>query len=70
MREDFNMTYGEYYYRVKRDMKLVDGTWVSKPLNMKIPPRMSRKEAAKYYNQKFKEYWNTQGKEKRKARNR
>lgn len=31
------MTYGEYYYRVKYDMKLVNGNWVSKPAYMKIP---------------------------------
>ena len=29
------MTYGEYYYRVKYDMKLVNGNWVSKPLIIK-----------------------------------
>lgn len=52
------MTYGEYYYLVKYDMKLVDGTWVSKPLNIKIPRRMPRDEAAAYYNNKFEKYWN------------
>ncbi len=52
------MTYGEYYYLVKYDMKLVDGTWVSQPINVKIPRRMSRGEATTYYNIKFKKYWN------------
>ncbi len=51
------MTYGEYYYQVKYDMKLVDGNWVSKPLNMKIPIKMSRKDADIYYTQKFRLYW-------------
>ncbi|MEA1893034.1 MAG: hypothetical protein U9N33_10030 [Campylobacterota bacterium] len=52
------MTYGEYYYKVKYDMKLVDGTWVSKPPNMKIPARMSREDADVYYSEKFRKYWN------------
>ena len=51
-----SITYGEYYYRVKYDMKLVDGNWISKPLNMKTPRRMSRKDAAIYYIQKLKKY--------------
>jgi len=50
------MTYGEYYYRVKYDMKLVNGNWISKPLNIKIPRKMSKEDAAIYYTQKFKEY--------------
>ena len=52
------MTYGEYYYRVKYDMKLVNGNWVSKPLHMKIPSKMSREEADIYYTEKFRKYWN------------
>jgi len=55
--EDFSMTYGEYYYRVKYDMKLVDGTWISQPLNMKIPIKMSKDEASIYYTCKLREYW-------------
>ena len=51
------MTYGEYYYLVKYDMKLVDGAWITKPPNMKIPVRMSKDEAAKYYTLKLREYW-------------
>ena len=51
------MTYGEYYYRVKYDMKLVNGNWVSKPAYMKIPRRMSRKDAAIYYTEKLRKYW-------------
>ena len=46
-------------------MKLINGVWVSKPLNMKIPPRMPKDEAAKYYTRKFREYWNTQNEEKK-----
>ena len=51
------MTYGEYYYLVKYDMKLVDGTWITKPPNMKIPIQMNKNDAAKYYTLKFREYW-------------
>ncbi len=51
------MTYGEYYYRVKYDMKLVNGNWLSKPLNIKIPQKMSRDESTIYYNEKFRKYW-------------
>lgn len=51
------MTYGEYYYRVKNDMKLINGNWVSKSLNIKVPSRMSREDAAIYYNEKFRKYW-------------
>ncbi|MDX9744774.1 MAG: hypothetical protein RBT59_13210 [Arcobacteraceae bacterium] len=53
------MTYGEYFYLVKYDMKLVDGTWVSKSPNMRIPLKMSRVEASMYYTHKFREYWNS-----------
>ncbi len=52
------MTYGEYYYLVKYDMKLVNGNWISKPLNIKIPRRMSREDAAIYYTEKLRKYWN------------
>ena len=38
-------------------MKLVDGNWISKPLNMKTPRRMSRKDAAIYYTEKLRKYW-------------
>ncbi|QOY50937.1 hypothetical protein [Candidatus Sulfurimonas baltica] len=51
------MTYGEYYYLVKYDMKLVDGSWIAKSPNMKIPLQMSREEASVYYTLKFREYW-------------
>ena len=51
------MTYGEYYYLVKYDMKLVNGNWISKPLNIKIPRRMSREDAAIYYTEKLRKYW-------------
>ena len=51
------MTYGEYYYQVKYDMKLKDGEWVANKPNIKIPSKMSREEAAKYYTLKFRKYW-------------
>lgn len=51
------MTYGEYYYLVKYDMKLVNGTWIGKKPNIKIPPKMSKKDASIYYNEKFNKYW-------------
>ena len=50
------MTYGEYYYLVKYDMKLVDGSWIVKSPNMKIPHKMPREEASIYYTLKFREY--------------
>lgn len=53
------MTYGEYYYLVKYDMKLVDGSWIAKPPNMKVPIRMPKAEASVYYTNKFREYWNS-----------
>ena len=53
------MTYGEYYYLLKYDMKLVDGIWVTKKPSIKIPPRMSNKEASKYYTLKFQNYWDS-----------
>ena len=55
------MTYGEYYYLVKYDMKLVNGDWVAKRPYTKIPSRMSRDEAAVYYTHKLKDYWNNYG---------
>jgi len=54
------MTYGEYYYQVKYDMKLVDGNWIANTPKMKVPTRMSREEADIYYTRKFREYWDTQ----------
>lgn len=51
------MTYGEYYYLVKYDMKLVDGTWVAKTPYIKVPEKMSRNAASTYYTLKFREYW-------------
>ena len=58
------MTYGEYYYLVEYDMKLVDGTWVTKPSYKKIPRRMSSQEAAIYYTEKFRKYWDEREKNK------
>ena len=51
------MTYGEYYYLVKSDMKLKDGVWITNRPNITIPLRMSKKEAVIYYNSKFRRYW-------------
>jgi len=52
------MTYGEYHYLIKYDMKLVNGSWVAKKPHNTIPQRMSKKEACIYYTQKLKKYWN------------
>ncbi len=54
------MTYGEYYYLVKYDMKLVNGDWVVNKPNIAIPNRMSKEDANSYYNRKFREYWASQ----------
>lgn len=51
------MTYGEYYYLVKYDMKLVDGSWITKSPNTKVPAKMSKHAASKYYTKKFRKYW-------------
>ena len=51
------MTYGEYYYLVKYDMKLVSGNWVANTPKIKIPRKMSRDESSLYYTLKFREYW-------------
>ena len=51
------MTYGEYYYLVKYDMKLVDASWIVKPPYKKIPHKMSKPDASIYYTLKFKKYW-------------
>ena len=56
------MTYGEYYYLVKYDMKLVDGTWISKPPYVKIPKRMSKEDASIYYTNKFSKYFQSKNK--------
>ncbi len=53
------MTYGEYYYLVKYDMKLLNGNWITKPPNMKIPIKMSKEEASIYYTRKLRDYWNS-----------
>ena len=51
------MTYGEYYYLLKYDMKLVNGIWVAKKPLLKIPEKMSKEEASTYYREKLREYW-------------
>ena len=51
------MTYGEYHYAVKYDMRLVNGDWVVSKPNISIPNKMSKEEASIYYNKKFKAYW-------------
>ena len=53
------MTYGEYYYLVKYDMKLVDGSWIVKPPYKKIPHKMSTQDASVYYTLKFRKYWDS-----------
>ncbi len=56
------MTYGEYYYLVKYDMKLKDGVWITSKPNTSIPSQMSRDEASVYYNKKLRDYWNSKQK--------
>ena len=51
------MTYGEYYYRIKSDMHLKDGIWVTHKPQVTIPPRMPRQEALEYYTKKINEYF-------------
>jgi len=51
------MTYGEYYYLIKYDMKLKDGVWITNKPNITIPLRMSKEEAVAYYSAKFARYW-------------
>lgn len=51
------MTYGEYYYLLKYDMKLVNGNWVARKPNTVIPQRMPRDKASAYYSEKFNNYW-------------
>ncbi len=51
------MTYGEYYYLLKYDMKLVNGNWISNPPKIKIPAKMSKEKATIYYTNKLREYW-------------
>lgn len=53
------MTYGEYYYLIKYDMKLIDGVWVSKKPSVTIPTRMPKRDASAYYRKKFNRYWET-----------
>jgi len=51
------MTYGEYHYAVKYDMRLVNGEWVVNKPNITIPNKMSKEDASAYYTKKFREYW-------------
>jgi len=51
------MTYGEYHYLVKYDMRLVNGDWVVNKPNVSIPNRMSKDQASVYYTKKFQKYW-------------
>lgn len=51
------MTYGEYHYVVKYDMRLVNGEWVVNKPNIAIPNKMSKDAASIYYTNKFREYW-------------
>ncbi len=56
------MTYGEYHYMVKYDMKLVNGEWVVNKPNIAIPLKMSKEKASIYYKKKFNNYWNSKSK--------
>ncbi|MEA2100073.1 MAG: hypothetical protein U9P72_08085 [Campylobacterota bacterium] len=55
------MTYGEYYYLIKYDMRLKDGVWVTNKPRITIPSKMSREEALVYYTKKFSDYWERVG---------
>jgi len=55
------MTYGEYYYLIKYDMRLKNGVWVTNKPRITIPSKMPRTEAVIYYNNKFNEYWKRVG---------
>lgn len=58
------MTYGEYHYLVKYDMRLVNGEWVVNKPNVAIPNRMSKEQASAYYTKKFQTYWDSLKKKK------
>ncbi len=51
------MTYGEYHYLIKYDMKLQNGKWVASKPNVTIPKRMSREAASRYYSAQLSSYW-------------
>ncbi len=51
------MTYGEYYYLIKYDMRLMNGVWVANKPRVTIPTRMKRDEAMIYYCKKFAKFW-------------
>jgi hypothetical protein len=51
------MTYGEYHYKVKHELKLKNGVWTAYKPRMGVPTRMSTTEASKYYTLKLREYW-------------
>lgn len=56
------MTYGEYHYIIKYDMKLVNGDWVVNKPNIAIPNKMSKEKAEQYYTAKLRAYWEEQKK--------
>ena len=60
------MTYGEYYYLIKYDMRLVNGVWVATKPRVTIPTRMKRVEALRYYTDKLNNYWESINLEKKK----
>ena len=47
-------------------MKLVNGEWVVNKPNITIPSKMSKEDANEYYNRKFREYWATWTKKRKK----
>ncbi len=51
------MTYGEYYYLIKYDMRLIDGAWVTTKPKVTVPTKMRKNEALVYYTNKLKKYW-------------
>ena len=51
------MTYGEYHYIIKYDMRLKDGKWVTTKPNSSIPKKMTRAVAFEYYTEKLDSYW-------------
>jgi len=53
------MTYGEYYYLIKYEMKLENGVWITNKPKSVIPSKMSKKDATIYYKKKLNSYWNS-----------
>lgn len=54
------LTHGEQWFKQKQEIDLKVGVEYCGGASNNLPPRMSRDEAAKYYNTKFFNYWLTQ----------